>query len=115
MSFRNMKGRFSIIKPEWLKEYGEGLIFLSACIHRGAFPHLLRRGDERRLALKFVDFMKGLRPLRGLVNIGTKEQDDFNRKLKDLADRCGLMTVASTPGADYFAEDRWWYPAFLDI
>lgn len=109
MSFGNMKGRFGIIKPEWLKEYGEGLIFLSACM-QGELPYLLRRGDEEG-ALKFVDFMKGFDFFVELVDIGTKEQDDLNRKLKDMADRCGLMTVA-TPDAHYFAKDRWWYPTF---
>jgi len=29
---QNMKGKFGVMKPEWLKEYGEGLIFLSACM-----------------------------------------------------------------------------------
>ena len=55
--------------------------------------------------------MKGFDFFVELADIGTKEQDDLNRKLKDMADRCGLMTVA-TPDAHYFAEDRWWYPTF---
>jgi DNA polymerase-3 subunit alpha len=108
-SFENMKGRFGIIKPEWLKEYGEGLIFLSACM-QGELPFLLRTGQESQVG-QFMDFMKGLDFFVELVDIGTKEQDELNVKLKDTADAFGLMTVA-TPDAHYFAEDRWWYPTF---
>ena len=109
MSFENRSGKFGIIKPEWLKEYSEGLIFLSACM-QGELPWLLRAGQESRVQ-QFMDFMKGLDFFVELVDIGTPEQDNLNAKLKAVAEKYNIMTVA-TPDAHYFAEDRWWYPTF---
>lgn len=109
MSFENRTGKYGIIKPAWLKEYGDGLIFLSACM-QGELSHLLLTGQTSQVKT-FIDFMKGLEFFIELIDIGTKEQDELNIKLKDVADKFNIMTVA-TPDAHYFAEDRWWYPTF---
>jgi len=106
---QNMKGKFGVMKPEWLKEYGEGLIFLSACM-QGELPYLLRTGSDEKVP-DFIDFMKGLDFFVELVDMGTPEQDELNIKLRAVADRYGIKTVA-TPDAHYFADDRWWYPTF---
>jgi len=66
---QNMKGKFGVMKPEWLKEYGEGLIFLSACM-QGELPYLLRTGSDEKVP-DFIDFMKGLDFFVELVDIGT--------------------------------------------
>lgn len=109
MSFENRSGKFGIIKPEWLKEYSDGLIFLSACM-QGELSWLLRAGRASQVE-RFMGFMKGLDFFVELIDIGTKEQDELNIKLKSAAEAFGLMTVA-TPDAHYFAEDKWWYPTF---
>ncbi len=105
----NMKGKFGVIRPEWIKEYGEGLIFLSACM-QGELPYLLRTGNDDKVP-QFIDFMKGLDFFVELVDIGTPEQDALNARLSAVAEHYNLKAVV-TPDAHYFAEDRWWYPTF---
>ena len=48
MSFENRTGKYGIIKPAWLKEYGDGLIFLSACM-QGELSHLLLTGQTSQV------------------------------------------------------------------
>jgi DNA polymerase-3 subunit alpha len=107
LSFENMYDGKGIVKPEVLKEYKEGIIFLSACM-QGELSFLLRNGEADKVK-QFMDFMRDTEFFIELIDIGDPEQEELNGKLLDVSEKYKIPAVV-TPDAHYFQEDKWWYP-----
>ena len=85
------------IDLELLKEYSQGLIGLSACLHGLVSGHLLGGNPERALqaAVKLARILGEDNFFLELQDAGLPEQKKVNEGLKDIAQRLGLGLLAS--------------------
>ncbi|HHL40202.1 MAG TPA: DNA polymerase III subunit alpha [Deltaproteobacteria bacterium] len=85
------------IDKELLREYSEGLIALSACLH-GEVAHWAAMGDRGRAkaaARSYMEIFPDRRFFLELQDNGIEEQKKVNRLLVELAGELGLPLVAT--------------------
>lgn len=86
------------VKWEWLREYGEGLIVLTACMG-GEIPRALRNGDYNQ-ALKVLNELKAIIGEEyvyiEIQRHGIKGEDILNQNLEKLANNTKTRIVATT-------------------
>ncbi len=100
ISIANLEGYYYRPRADMqlLKEHGEGLICLSACVNGYVSEPLLQNQEEtaRKRALELSEiFGKGNFYLELQKHIDVKEQDTLNEKLIKLSQKLGLPLVAT--------------------
>lgn len=95
------------IDMEVLKEYSQGLIAMTACLH-GEIPYLLAKANNKELARQKALELKAIFPDRLYLEIqenGIPEQAIANEGLKDLSTELNLPLVA-TNDCHYLNQDE---------
>lgn len=119
-SHRNYK-RKPLTTRSMIEEYGEDIVFSTACIE-GELPSIFASKDSESgkadRAKAFVDTMTSLvgreRFFVELLDIGDNSplQKKINAQLNDFASQMGLKTILTTD-SHYFIEDRMWHEYIL--